>query len=98
MMSPNMEFITSLLKCGTNNCIGENFDATDDCCYDPNIIATRCTGGDSCCSESELCKEGEGDCDDDSQCVGNLICGKDNCRDYNPTALPESDCCTYVGY
>ena len=29
------------LKCGENNnfddnCIGEGFDATDDCCYDPN--------------------------------------------------------------
>ena len=23
------------LKCGTNNCFGEGFDLTDDCCYDP---------------------------------------------------------------
>jgi len=23
------------LKCGTDNCFGENFDESDDCCYDP---------------------------------------------------------------
>jgi len=24
------------LECGTDNCVGINFDPTDDCCYDPN--------------------------------------------------------------
>ena len=28
------------LKCGTDNCIGDTFDATDDCCYDPNPTTT----------------------------------------------------------
>ena len=25
-----------LLQCGTDNCVGINFDSTDDCCFDPN--------------------------------------------------------------
>jgi len=29
------------LKCGTDNCIGESFDKTDDCCYDPFPPTTR---------------------------------------------------------
>ena len=37
-------------------------------------------GGKSCCSKSYKCKEGEGDCDDDNDCLGNLICGNDNCN------------------
>ena len=82
-----------LLKCGTNNCIGENFDATDDCCYDPNIIATRCTGGDSCCSESEPCKEGEGDCDSNLDCENHLLCGSNNCDQKNPGFDRTDDCC-----
>ena len=30
-----------LLKCGSDNCVGENFDATDDCCYDPTSTTTQ---------------------------------------------------------
>ena len=37
-------------------------------------------GGDSCCTGSKPCGEGEGDCDYDSECAGNLVCGLDNCR------------------
>ena len=39
-----------------------------------------CWGGDSCCTSSNTCKEGEGDCDLDSDCAGVLVCGTDNCR------------------
>ena len=39
-----------------------------------------CLGGDSCCNSANPCKEGEGDCDNDSQCAGTLVCGTDNCR------------------
>ena len=39
-----------------------------------------CLGGDSCCTGSKPCGEGEGDCDEDSQCEGDLVCGTDNCR------------------
>ena len=38
----------------------------------------RCLGVDNCC-DRKLCDLGEGDCDEDNQCTGNLICGQDNC-------------------
>ena len=34
----------------------------------------------SCCSSYNRCNEGEGDCDSDSDCSGNLVCGSNNCR------------------
>ena len=33
-----------------------------------------CKGGDSCCFGAK-CKEGDGDCDKDSDCQGALVCG-----------------------
>ena len=36
-------------------------------------------GGDSCCTEDNLCQKGEGDCDTDAQCAGELTCGHNNC-------------------
>lgn len=36
------------------------------------------------------CPRGEGDCDEDSQCAGTLVCGTDNCES-GPRDL---DCCT----
>ena len=39
-----------------------------------------CCGGDSCCdTKPGGCLVGEGDCDNDSHCKGDLVCGKDNC-------------------
>ena len=43
----------------------------------------------SCCSVTNKCKEDEGDCDSDDQCEGNLICGFNNCQNFDPLA----DCC-----
>ena len=39
------------------------------------------TGNDDCCSNgiAGSCGEGDGDCDDDSECAGSLVCGTDNC-------------------
>ena len=50
------------------------------------------TGGGSCCSSSNQCFAGEGDCDDNVDCKGNLKCGEDNC---NPALGfgSEFDCC-----
>ncbi len=31
------------------------------------------------------CDEYEGDCDDDNDCNGNLVCGKNNCLKYEIT-------------
>jgi len=42
-------------------------------------LAAGCHGGDSCCTDSNPCEVGQGDCDTDDQCAGDLLCGKDNC-------------------
>ena len=38
-------------------------------------------GNDQCCSNEGVgfCAEGEGDCDAESECQGDLVCGKNNC-------------------
>ena len=48
----------------------------------------------SCCTSSSPCALGEGDCDDDSDCDGNLVCGTDNCRNFDSAWTDEADCCT----
>jgi len=54
-----------------------------------------CRGGDSCCTRWNLCFEGEGDCDRDNQCYGNLRCGENkrdnNCRGRGFDST--DDCC-----
>ena len=51
----------------------------------------------SCCSSSNQCDSGGGDCDTDSHCVGSLICGNDNCKKDFPTTgsnwASSADCC-----
>jgi len=57
--------------------------------------ATGChtgSGGPSCCKTSNLCGEGEGDCDSDTHCKAGLLCGKDNCN--ADLGFPSAyDCC-----
>ena len=58
-------------------------------------IPTGChygNGGSSCCSSSNQCLEGEGDCDDSNDCIGNLQCGHNNC-DKGLGFNSDSDCC-----
>ena len=45
------------------------------------ITRPPCDGEDSCCSNGVdgHCREGEGDCDADAECEGELVCGTDNC-------------------
>ena len=47
-------------------------------------------GNEQCCSNGGVgfCAEGEGDCDADSECQGDLVCGNDNCAWGNG-----DDCC-----
>merc|ERR550519_2046997 len=53
-----------------------------------------CKGGDECCTTSNQCGAGEGDCDSDDQCLGDLTCGKDNCnREGFPSFDSTDDCC-----
>jgi hypothetical protein len=43
-----------------------------------------------CCSVAAPCAINEGDCDSDSECQGNLICGSNNC----PAPFPsDANCC-----
>ena len=63
-----------------------------------------CKGGKGdgeCCEsddpENEKCVEGQGDCDKDEGCTGDLVCGKNNCREYHKDAGPKEDCCRKPG-
>merc|ERR1712215_339102 len=54
----------------------------------------KCLGGDSCCTSSNPCGEGEGDCDKNHDCKGKLLCGINNCkRSKYPTFSKSDDCC-----
>ena len=60
-----------------------------------HILALRCSGEDSgCCTPKKPCDVGNGNCDSDNDCIGNLKCGIDNC---NYTKFPsfgkDDDCC-----
>ena len=63
---------------------------------DPNRTSkSGCHNGasvGSCCSRSNQCLVGEEDCDDNVDCKGNLVCGKDNCNPELGFGL-EFDCC-----
>ena len=59
-----------------------------------------CVGGDDCCSDELQCDIGEGDCDQDSHCKGDLVCGDNNCQTNSLNfGLPtesfdyDDDCC-----
>ena len=63
---------------------------------DPNWFWKHCT-------KQHLCMEGEGDCDTDLECHGDLKCGDDNCNGhlhknadccFQPARVPT---CTYLG-
>ena len=47
----------------------------------------------SCCTYYSKCGLGEGDCDHNSDCTGDLVCGHNNC----PAGHPGLDCCTTAG-
>ena len=59
--------------------------------YQPYYESCDGTNYDSeCCSVAVPCAINEGDCDKESECQGNLICGSNNC----PAPFPsEADCC-----
>ena len=37
-------------------------------------FSPACFGGDDCCRPENQCREGHGDCDDDDDCLGSLVC------------------------
>ena len=55
-----------------------------------------CSGGSieetrECCSVQNPCIEGAGDCDEDDECEGDLVCGKNNCG--HSFTWASADCC-----
>merc|ERR1711939_214497 len=84
------------LRCGTDNCDRGRFpfDSTDDCCYPPiPVLLPGCSGDDNCCTPENPCYDGEGDCDTDRDCVGDLRCGVDNCAGPSLGFDATDDCC-----
>ena len=81
------------LVCGKNNC-GRAFTwKWADCC---EAVSSSCKGGSKeqtqhCCTSGSPCKSNEGDCDSDSECEGNLVCGKNNCG--TAFTWKWADCC-----
>ena len=58
------------------------------------LVEAQCNGGDSCCSLLNQCGKGEGDCDNHTDCEGELQCGRDNCKlDVNNGFDQTDDCC-----
>ena len=55
------------------------------------ILENRCSGWNyDCCTPTNPCLDGQGDCDRNEDCVGNLICGVDNC---GPSFSSIENCC-----
>ena len=67
----------------------------------PNFIQISDTEGGcspghnvpTCCSTLGPCQVGEGGCSADSDCQGDLVCGKDNCQLFNASSDASMDCC-----
>ena len=58
-----------------------------------------CRGKDNgCCTKENPCFEGDGDCDYDNQCYGDLKCGKQNCAKKYGGFWDQNDDCCYRPY
>ncbi len=45
-----------------------------------SVLRHACNGvNEGCCTEEFPCGLGDGDCDGDEECRGDLVCGTDNC-------------------
>ena len=45
-----------------------------------SVLRNGCNGvNEGCCTEEFPCGLGDGDCDGDEECRGDLVCGTDNC-------------------
>ena len=61
-----------------------------------SILLAKCTSDDTsltCCSGQHRCGEGKGDCDHDSHCEEGLVCGNQNCKDFDENFPYNYDCC-----
>eukprot|EP00092_Neocalanus_flemingeri_P077976 GFUD01096910.1.p1 GENE.GFUD01096910.1~~GFUD01096910.1.p1 ORF type:complete len:293 (-),score=50.19 GFUD01096910.1:92-970(-) len=60
----------------------------------------RCRGRNfdngRCCTKENPCVEGEGDCEDDTECGVGLGCGTNNCKRFGDFFHPKDDCCVKI--
>ena len=61
-----------------------------------SLNQARCSSGSfeetrECCSIQNPCVEGAGDCDEDDECEGDLVCGSNNCG--AEFTWGSADCC-----
>merc|ERR1712183_614296 len=61
-------------------CRGRNFPADGD-------------GSGRCCTTGTPCIQGEGDCEDDTDCADGLMCGENNCKNFGDFFHERDDCC-----
>jgi len=54
-------------------------------------------GSNDCCTKDHPCQLGGGDCDQDEECAGDLVCGTNNCLQFNIFASYYADCCKKLG-
>merc|ERR1711892_155679 len=83
------------LLCGADNCgdFHPGAESTADCCILPAGNGTGTSSDWDFCSVSAPCSLGHGDCDSDAECAHSLICGADNCGDFDVNADSAADCC-----
>ena len=62
---------------------------------DISQLTMYCRGGEHCCHRGHNgeCGKGEGDCNDDIDCAGALICGNNNCGKSGGLWDADDDCC-----
>ena len=49
--------------------------------------------GANCCTISNICDIGEGHCNSDNECKGNLVCGTENCKSIFGHSPSDFNCC-----
>jgi hypothetical protein len=73
-----------------------------DCLY---VDVRNCRGTSYCCTDASPCTLMDGPCNTDTECLGALICGVNNCKDHqvlrsDETGTPfknNDDCCIPAG-
>ena len=76
-------------------CLGQDDDENDGCKKPGNPLCNPGTWkgySNGCCSVEEQCGEEEGDCNQDSECFGSLICMPNSCP-RNKGFHNRADCC-----
>ena len=86
----NCAFGSPGLGCCTRQCTVHSDCTSGECNADHNQCRLNSDTVDwSRCSLDAPCNDGEGDCDNDEECLGSLVCGNDKCG----SGTSNMDCC-----